>query len=90
MFGKKSYWMPWLLVALTWPACPASRTIYDFASVAPGTLEPAEALAAEIFARAGIAIRLDTATSVDGNRQAAILAPRENRISCYDATQVSR
>ncbi|HEY3454621.1 MAG TPA: hypothetical protein VGK64_08465 [Bryobacteraceae bacterium] len=67
MFGKKSYWSPWLLVALTWPACPASNVaIYDFANVGTGTLEPAQALAVEIFARAGIAIRLDTATSVDG------------------------
>ncbi len=55
------------MVTLTWPACPASNVaIYDFANVAPGTLEPAEALAAEIFARAGIALRLETATSVDG------------------------
>ena len=67
MFGKKSFWTALPIALLGWPACPASNVaIYDFANVKPGALQPAEELAVEIFSRAGIAIRLETATSVDG------------------------
>lgn len=67
MFGNKPHSIILLAGLCSLPAYGAdvSVYVYDFAHVGSQTLEQAEKLAAEVFASAGIVVRLTTAISAD-------------------------